>query len=225
MPMRTKFIGLVALTLVVAVAWFALLFNPSKAKLSEVRADVTTTKAEVASLTAKLAQLQELKKNAKELRAQAAKFTHALPSTPAVSDFIRDVQVAANDAKIDFLSVSPGLPAAPATAAAPAAAPAAAAPASPAPGGQPVAPAAPAAATQLQSISVSISATGEFFAIERFLANMEGLERALRIGTFALSGGSDNPQDTKPLTLSLSVQVFMNRAGVAAPTTATTGSP
>jgi Tfp pilus assembly protein PilO len=229
MSMRTRFIALVALTVVVAGAWFGLLFNPSKTKLSEVRAEVTTTRAQVAQLTAKLAELQALKKNAKELRAQAAKFTHALPSTPGVSDFIRDVQNAANEAKIDFVTVSPSLPAA--TEAAPAApAPAAsasgAAAATPAPSaspgaaGAPAAPA-PAAAPALQKISVGISATGEFFAIERFLANMEGLKRALRINTFSIGGGSDKVDDT-PLSLTLTVEVYMDRR---AATATTTGSP
>lgn len=227
MSMRMRFVGVIALTLVVTAVWYVAAFKPSRAKLGEVRADVQRTKEEVAALTAKLAHLQDLKANEKELREEFAKFENALPVEPAVSDFILDVQGAADQAGIDFLSIAPALPAAP-TGGAPA--PAAAAPA-PTEGeeaegaaGAPTVPAQPA----VQSISVSLTADGQFFEIEDFIAKMEKLERAIRVDTFTLSGGGGDTAATGAaapaagvsgspgVSLSIKLQMFMNRPAAAA---------
>jgi Tfp pilus assembly protein PilO len=230
-----RFVSLVALCLVVTIAWYAAAFKPSRAKLSTVRADVKSTEEQVAQLTSKLAELQALKANEKELRKEFAKYKDALPVEPAVSDFILDVQGAADQAGIDFLSISPSLPAAPTGGEA---APVAAAPASPAPtdGDEAAAAAAQAAPAQptVQAVSVSLTADGKFFEIETFIAKMEKLERAIRIDTFSLSGGGGDSAsngaaapaaglgESPGVSLSIKLQMFMNRASTAAPAAATT---
>jgi Tfp pilus assembly protein PilO len=242
-----RFVGLIALSLVVLIAWYAAAFKPSRAKLSDVRADVKSTEEQVAQLTAKLAELQALKANEAELRKEFAKYKDALPVEPAVSDFILDVQGAADQAGIDFLSISPSLPAAPTGGEAPASSGASApAPAEPATAGEEAAAAAaPAAPAQpsVQAVSVSLTADGKFFEIESFIAKMEKLERAIRIDNFSLSGGGgDTPEggaaapaagvgESPGVSLSIKLQMFMNRASTTAPaatstapTTTTTGS-
>jgi Tfp pilus assembly protein PilO len=229
-----RFVGLIALSLVITIAWYSAAFKPSRAKLGTVRADVERTESEVASLTAKLAELQALKANEKELRKEFAKFKDALPVEPAVSDFILDVQGVADQAGIDFLSISPSMPSATTAAVAPAA---------PAPSSAPSAgeeaeasaaaqtPAQPA----VQSVSVSLTADGKFFEIESFIAKMEKLKRAIRIDTFSLTGGGgDSASDgaaapaaggggSPDVSLSIKLQMFMNRAAASA-TAPTTGS-
>jgi Tfp pilus assembly protein PilO len=232
-----RFVALIALSLVVTIAWYSAAFKPSRAKLGTVRADVERTESEVASLTAKLAELQALKANEKELRKEFAKFKDALPVEPAVSDFILDVQGAADQAGIDFLSISPSLPAAPTTGAV---APAAPAPSSAPSDGEEAEAAAAAqvpAQPAVQSVAVSLTADGKFFEIESFIAKMEKLERAIRIDDFSLSGGGgDSASDgaaapaaggggSPDVSLSIKLQMFMNRTLAAATTTApTTGS-
>jgi Tfp pilus assembly protein PilO len=242
--MRMRFVALVALSLVVTVAWYAAAFKPSREKLSNVRAEVKTTEQEVAQLTAKLAELQALKANEAELRKEFAKFEHALPVEPAVSDFIHDVQDAADQAGIDFLSIAPSIPAAPqgaapATSGAPTADPATS-------GEEAEAQAAQAAPAQpsVYSVSVSLTADGKFFEIEDFVAKMEKLERAIRIDTFTLSGGGGDTAadgaaapaagvgESPGVSLAIKLQMFMNRATTSAPsatstaptTTTTTGT-
>jgi Tfp pilus assembly protein PilO len=234
-----RFTGLVALSLVVAIAWYAAAFKPSRAKLSNVRAEVKTTEEQVAQLTAKLAELQALKANEKELRKEYDKFKTALPVEPAVSDFILDVQQAADQAGIDFLQIAPSVPTAPtpgATAVAPPAAPVAT-PKPPSEGEKAESTVtAPAPASPVQAITVSLNADGRFFEIESFIAKMEKLERAIRIDNFSLSGsGGDTAADgaaapaagvgTSPkVSLSIKLQMFMNKAAASAPTAPATGT-
>lgn len=212
--LRIRFIALVVGTLVLLVGTYAAAYKPAKAKLSDVRADVQRSQAEVAELTSKLHALQELQKNEKTLREQVARFGHALPSDPAVSNFILDVQDAADQAGIDFLSVAPSLPTASQSVAAPApsAAPGVASSETTPPAS------APAPASSLQAISVSISATGKFFSIESFVAKLEKLPRALRIGNFTLAPGGGST-DAGALSLSIQLQIFSLGAPAAAPTT------
>jgi Tfp pilus assembly protein PilO len=227
--MKMRFVSLVAVTLVIAIAWYAAAFKPARSKLSDVRADVKTTQDEVAQLTAKLTELQNLKKNEKELRAEFKKFAQALPVEPAVADFILDVQGAADQAGIDFLSITPSLPSAPQAVAV-------------APSGTSTAPAesanqttsseaeeasaaaAPAPVSPLQTIAVALTADGKFFEVEDFVAKMEKLERAIRIDDFTLSSGKDagtglGADDSPGISLSIKLQMFMNRPAAPAATT------
>ena len=233
MSMRMRFIGLIALSLVVTIVWYTAAFKPSRAKLGEVRADVKRTQEEVSALTARLQHLQELKANEKELRKEFAKFGDALPVEPAVSDFILDVQEAADQAGIAFLSISPSLPSAVAAAAA-------AAPASPTPTQGDAAAAAAAnptpVAPAVQGITVTLTAKGSFFTIEEFVAKMEKLKRALKVDSFSLSGdGGDTAAagaaapaagvgGSPSVSLSIGLKIFMGSTPAAA-STATTTAP
>jgi Tfp pilus assembly protein PilO len=232
--MKMRFVSLIAVSLVVLIAWFALAFKPARSKLADVRADVKTTQDEVAQLTAKLQELQNLKANEKELRAEFKKFANALPVEPALSDFILSVQDAADQAGIDFLSITPSLPAAAATEVAPTA---------PAPSTDSTPDEADAATAQaaapvspLQSIAVSLTADGKFFEIENFVAKMEKLERAVRVDDFTLSagGGSSSgssgeaaqlgPNSSPKISLSIRLRMFMNTPTAPATSGTTSGA-
>lgn len=241
--MRMRFVGLVALSLVVTIVWYAAAFKPSRTKLGEVRADVKRTQDEVAALTQKLQHLQQLKANEEELRKEFAKLKNALPVEPAVSDFILDVQDAADQAGISFLTISPSLPTA--TASAPASAAASSAASEPA-GASPkpseaesaaeIATTPTTATPAARGISVSLTADGSFFTIEEFVAKLEKLERALRVNTFSLSGGGGDTAATgaaapaaglsgsPKVSLSITLQIFMGDSSPAPAVTAPTTS-
>jgi Tfp pilus assembly protein PilO len=226
-----RFVALGVATLLVLGGWFLAAYKPANAKLADVRAQVQTTKDEVASLTQKLAHLQELKKNEKTLRAKEARFAKALPPKAAVSDFIRQVQDASNQAGIGFLSISPSLPADVAGAAPAPAAPADGATVSPTPTptaspGSSELPVAPpvVAASPLQTVAMSLTATGKFFEIESFVSKLEHLTRALRVDTFALSGATEAGGSPK-LTLSITLRVYLNKLAPVAPPAAATTAP
>jgi Tfp pilus assembly protein PilO len=219
--MKKRFVSLGLASLLLVGAWFLVAFRPAHSRIGELRADVDKAKVEVSDLEAKVQRLLALQRNESGSRDEAKRRVAALPGDPKVSDFIIQVQDAANGAGIDFLSIAPSLPAVPADIAA------ATAPAAPA-GGSPAAeeetetdqsvatPADP--TTRLRSISVQIKADGEFFEIEQFVLRLEQLARALRIDDFSLAG-EDKEQTEGRLSSSIKLQMFMMTPQAAVTTT------
>ncbi len=201
---RARFVALALATLLVVVGWYGFAYRPGASKLKKIKADIVASQAQVAQLQNELVRLQALKANAPKLRALQAKFNTALPSKPAVSDFIRKVQDAATKSGLDFLSIAPSVPSAPTGGSAPAPAPAPAA--SPAAGAPAVVAPAPAAQPALQSIAISLTARGKFFPMKDFIHRLEHLDRALKVSTFSLSGsGAAGSPD---LSVSISLMIF-----------------
>lgn len=194
--------------LLLVVLWFFVGFRPQQDRINELRDQQETTEDEISQLQAELARLEELQRMEPQLRAQAARLQDALPSDPRLPDFILQVQEAANLAGIDFLSISPSLPAdfTP-------------------PGGE-------GGAANLQAISVSIQTTGRFFELEDFIIRLENLARVVRINTFALSpGGATEGQDvaggSPTLSVTFQMQMFLSTAAPvsASPTEPTPTEP
>jgi Tfp pilus assembly protein PilO len=204
--MKRRFTSLALICVLVAGGWFFLSFRPASNRLGELRAEVKRNRDEVSALEAKLKRLIALQRNERGARDEANRRLAALPNDPKVSDFIVQVQDAANAAGIDFLSISPSLPAAPqGSGAALPAAPASPAPtASPSPQtGQSQTPAAP--ESRLRSITVQIKADGQYFEIEDFVLKLEQLARAVRIDDLTLSA----EQGGETLSASFKLQMFM----------------
>lgn len=210
--MKKRFISLAAVSVVVVGSWFGLAYRPAQSKLSDLRADVTTTRQEVQALESKLQRLLALQANEGGARDAAQRIAGSLPADPKVSDFILQVQDAANAAGIDFLSIAPSLPAVTADAAASAPAPSA--------NGSGEA-SAQTPASRLRTIAVQIKADGDYFEIENFTLKMEQLARALRIDDFSLTGSQDQAGGTT-LSASMKLQMFMLAPQAAAPAPATT---
>ena len=216
MSMKRQFVWLSVACLLAVVAWFGLAFRPAQSQLRDLSAAVATTQQEVTDLEAKLQKLLALQRNSSGARDRAQRLLGALPADPKVSDFILQVQDAANAAGIDFLSIAPSLPAVPASVATSTSVTGSTPATSASPEEDAAAATAAAAnpATRLRSISVQIKADGEFFEIEDFVLKMERLARALRIDDFTLAaaGGSQGNM----LTSSMKVQMFMMTPQAAA---------
>ena len=223
MSMRMRFTALILASVVVAAGWFMFVFRPAQADLGEVNGQVEQTVDQVAALQQKLAELQALKANEAEVRAEGEKMQAALPTDPKLADFIRHVQNAANEAGIDFVTVTPSLPAAPATQAAPSTAGASATPPSSGSSSEnsTAAPAAP--VSPIQAISVQVNAKGRFFEMENFILKMEHLARAMRIDDFSVTSEDSSGGGSPLLSTSMKLQIFMVNGQVAAPAT-TSGS-
>ena len=221
MSMKMRFGALILASVVVVAGWFGFVFRPAQARLSAVNADVQRTVDEVASLQAKLAELKKLEANETELREDAEKMMKALPADPKVSDFILMVQDAANESGIDFVQITPSLPAAPTTVAAPSTATGTAPAPSPSSSDESAtAPVAPVA--EIQTIAVQLTAGGGYFQMEDFVLKLEHLGRALRIDDFNVSSAEATTGGSPKLSVSLSMKVFMLNPQAAAASTATT---
>ncbi len=220
MSMRMRFTALILASVVVAAGWFMFVFRPAQADLGEVNDQVEQTVDQVAALQKKLAELQALKANEAEVRAEGQKMQAALPTDPKLADFIRLVQNAANEAGIDFITVTPSLPAAPTTQTAPSTAGASASPppSASSSGNETAAPAAP--VSPIQAISVSVNAKGRFFEMENFILKMEHLARAMRIDDFSVTSEDSSGGGSPVLSTSMKMQIFMVNGQVATPAAA-----
>jgi Tfp pilus assembly protein PilO len=226
--MKKRFVSLGLVCLIALLAWFVAAFRPAHSELGKLHTDVDAAKAKVSSLQSQLQTLIALKNDQAHLRTEATRFATALPKDPKVSDFIIQVQNAANAAGIDFLTITPSLPAVPAALAA---ATTPTAPTTPTDGSAKTsstdgnaAAAAPATPeTPLRSISIQIRADGHFFEIEDFTLKLEQLARALRIDQFGLTGG--NEENGELLSATMTLQIFMVTPQTSStPTQTTTGT-
>ena len=224
---------------ILAAGWF-LLVSPKKGEATELQ---TQAAAQVSANSVLETQLQVLRAQAKELpkkQAELARVAAKIPDNPSLPTLIRAITAASTSAGVEFVSVAPGPPAAlvavvpvapVAPAAGPPANPAAAAPAAPV---APAAPAAPAAGT-LAAIPLTLNVVGDYFEIEQFIASLENLPRALRVGNLKLvpgtspTAGSSAPsstEDGRTLSSVITGSVFM-AAGrpVATPVVAPVAAP
>ena len=224
---------------ILAAGWF-LLVSPKKGEATELQ---TQAAAQVSANAVLETQLQVLRAQAKELpkkQAELARVAAKIPDNPSLPALIRAITAASTSAGVEFVSVAPGPPAAlvavvPVAPVAPAAGtpanPAAAAPAAPV---APAAPAAPAAGT-LAAIPLTLNVVGDYFEIEQFIASLENLPRALRVGNLKLvpgaspTAGSSAPsstEDGRTLSSVITGSVFM-AAGrpVATPVVAPVAAP
>jgi len=193
MSMKLKIILVSVLTVVVAAGWFLFSYRPTQKHLTEVRTQVVAERQQVAQLRAQLTHLQALKANEPKLRALIARYNTALPSDPGLPQFILQMQDAATRAGVDFLSVTPSLPAAPGSST----------------GGTTN------VATGLREISVNINTTGQYFTVQNFMYRLERMNRVLRVDTFSLNSAA-TPTNAHSLSVALKLRMFMAPA-VAAP--------
>jgi Tfp pilus assembly protein PilO len=199
MSLRLKLILLGVAAVFVAAGWYLIVYHPSQKHLATVRAQVTAKKQEVATLESQLAHLQALEANAPKLQALLARYSAALPSDPNLPQFILQMNDAATKAGVDWISVAPSLPAAPSASGT-------------------AAPGAPTTnvATGLRQITVSISTTGKYFALQNFMYRLERMNRVLRVDTFSISGGQNGS-----LSVQLAMRMFVGPAAAAPATTGT----
>lgn len=131
--------------------------KPEKTKLEETRALAEQQEATVVQLRGQLAHLRNLESKAGELTQQAVRLNEALPVETHLARFILQVQDASNQAKLDWVSATPSPPV----------------PSGASPG--------------LLESSVAMTASGTYSAVQDFLARLESLQRAVKIGSVNIS--------------------------------------
>jgi Tfp pilus assembly protein PilO len=96
---------------VVLIAWFALI-APQNKDISSTKSKVSAADKQTEQLQAELQHLQELSAKAPQQQAQLQKLNAAIPPNPALASFIEQANTLADQSGIDWLSISPGVPAA-----------------------------------------------------------------------------------------------------------------
>lgn len=181
-------VKLIAITLAAVVAltglWYVGLWSPQGDKIEKAKTEQAAAEARSAELATRLDRLKRLEKNKEELDAARTLFATLIPDSDELDTFLLDIHAKAQASGIEFMSIAPAKPA-PATAA-----PAGAA----APGGA-------------ISVGLSMQASGDYFALLRFLEQVRDGERLVTIDNLTMSGGEGGN-----LTASISGRMFIRGA-------------
>lgn len=101
--------GVAAVLALFAVAWL-LVIGPQRSQAASAREQSTAAELTLGTLRHKLADLQEQNANQEQYRAQLARDRRALPTTPALSDFVRELQSAGDSVGVTFTGLTVGAP-------------------------------------------------------------------------------------------------------------------
>jgi Tfp pilus assembly protein PilO len=185
----------VGAALVITGLWYFALWSPQGKNLDKAKADQAAAEQRASQLSARLAHDKKLQANAAVLERDRALLATAIPSTDQLDQFILQVNDKASKAGVQFVSVAPQQPnlgsAAPGAAA----------------GGPTV-------------IGLQIQATGDYFAILRFLEQLRDGERLMTVENFSLSKGGEGGQ----MSASIGGRMFMNPQAATPVAAATTPS-
>jgi Tfp pilus assembly protein PilO len=191
----------VAIVVVLALLFFFMI-RPRQGELGDLRTQVETEENTTTALQLELQRLQALQENEAELEATLAAIRELVPRNNQVPNFIFQTQDAADEAGVDFVSITPELPKTPPEGAA------------------------------LAEVRIAINAGGGFFSIQDFMRRLYELDRALRIDLVSMTGQADTETGEVEVNLDITARVFFelpaggtNPAPGGTPTDTSTPAP
>lgn len=189
-PRMWRLGGIASAVLLLVGAWFGLI-SPTMQRAAALDVETAGQQATSEQLRSRISLL---KKQSEELPAQEAKLAEIqqrMPPTVALPTLIRNLTTVAGEANVVVASVTPSRPtpiAAPAMAVAPAS-DASAGGGSADEGAEVPEPTAP-AASQVQAVSLNISACGTFAQLRNYLRSIESMNRVAMVSSVSISKGS-----------------------------------
>lgn len=154
---RARLIAVIAAIVVVLLLFFFFVIRPARSELAETTAAADAAEEQTRILTVELQRLRALQQNEAQLLAELEELRGYVPRRNAVSSFILQVQDAAEAAGVEFVEITPGLPAPP--------------------------PEAP----EIAQVQLDIRAEGGYFAIQDFVRRLYSFERAFRVDVAGLT--------------------------------------
>ena len=181
---------------ILVVVLIATMIMPKISKTKETNTQLVAAQEQEQALQTQLTSLQATANNAKAIRTQMALLDAAVPDDAHLSDLIRMLNDAADQAGVEFMTLTPGQPTmaeggastvipggttTPTGSESPSASPAAA----------PVAPAyGPTLPESISVLPMSITVTGTYFAVDEYLFRIESMPRISKVSQLTLSGGT-----------------------------------
>jgi Tfp pilus assembly protein PilO len=206
--------------LAVLVVGYMLTVRPQNSKASSLRSQAATTQSEVQSLRTQLSMLQAESRNEASEQAKLDKIVRQLPPGPQLPTLTRDLDKAARQTNIDLVNLAPGAvaPFQVAVARSTATTAKSTTTGSAAPGVTTGAVTTPSAT--LETLPLTLTVSGQFFDLERFLDKLEGLQRALLVNGFTVafqppSGSAARRPNSGELTVTVQAAVFMTSSPLA----------
>ena len=207
--------GIAAAAVLLAVGWF-LVVSPQRTAAADLRAQAVEAQGRNESLQARINLLRkqsaDLPKKLADIKAYAAK----IPNTPALPDFLREVQAVGAKAGITVESVDNSLPSA--VLAIVSAPPAPAPTATGAVAAAPAAPPRPAPVPGLQQINVTIVAGGSYAGLTSFVRSLEEINRVYLITGISMDKDSSTTDSAvaNPLTIKITGSIFVSSVAQSA---------
>jgi len=178
MSHKGKMTSAIAGIVVLLAASFFLLVRPRKAELAKVQETVVAEQAETTVLQTELTRLEGLQDRAPQLQVALDQISKLVPENDEVSNFVFQVQDAADKSGLDFVDITPELP-------------------KPPPEG-----------AQLAEVRATIGAKGDYFAIQDFIRRITEMDRAVRIDGLTMTGEEDSESGESSITLSATARIF-----------------
>lgn len=196
MNARARMILAIVGVVIICLLFFFVFVRARQGELGQIRTEIQAEVDRSVELTAQVNRLKDLQRRAPELQAELARIEELVPPEHEVPHFMFLVQDSATEAGVEFLTISPELPAPP-------------------PEGAPLA-----------QVRLGIQAEGGYFALQDFIRRLYALDRAVRIDTVTLGGGDEGEgAGGGPITLDISVRIFLELPAAAPGTeTAPTGN-
>lgn len=109
---RRGFLIAFGVSLALLGLWFVFLWGPQGGRLTDAQARTEAAEVQNRELELRVDRLKAAQDGAPARMAELAELRRAVPDEPELAQFILDANQAASDAGVDFLSISPGVPAA-----------------------------------------------------------------------------------------------------------------
>lgn len=164
--MKTKKQRWLALTgvvcLLILVGGWFLVVSPKRSQVKDVKANAAAAQQKNAEFTTQLAVLKAQSKDLARQNAALAAASKRIPTTADLPGLLRRLQGAATQSDVTITALTPAAPT----------------PLTAVPG--------------VSSVTVSISVSGTYFAVEEYINDLEGLDRALMVTGITAAPGSDS---------------------------------
>jgi Tfp pilus assembly protein PilO len=204
---------------ILVVMLIATMIMPKISKTKETNTQLAAAQEQEQALQTQLTSLQATANNAKAIRTQMALLDAAVPDDAHLSDLIRMLNDAADQAGVDFMTLTPGQPTSVDGGQSTLIAGGTTTPTGTESSASPAAPAAPAYGPTLpESISVlpmAITVNGTYFAVDEYLFRLESMPRISKVSQLTLSAGS-NGYPQLQLTFSVNFYTTDSSAGPGA---------
>jgi Tfp pilus assembly protein PilO len=179
--------GAVGAVLLVVVAWF-LVIGPQNAETNSLNDQAATAEVRLVSLKQRLAELQKQSADLPRYEAERAKDRQALPTTSAMSDFLRELQSIGDITGVVVSGLTVGNPAS-----------------------------APGVKGQIQALPVTVTATGPGGKVNEFLDQLQQVQpRAVLITSANVTATDPSGGFGGLVGVMLSLQVFVAPATASA---------
>lgn len=148
--------------LLIVLGGWFLAISPKRSHVKDVKASAAAAQQQNADLSTKLAVLKAQSKDLARENAALAVARKRIPTTADLPGLLRRLQTASTSSDVTIMSLTPAAPT----------------PLTAVPG--------------VSSVTLSISVSGTYFAVEEYINDLEGLDRALMVTGITAAPGSDS---------------------------------